>query len=103
MSIQAVTVHSNTRIEFGFIKYFLVTPQYHHWHHSKDAKTHNKNFAVHFTFIDRLFGTHYLPEDEWPEEMGLKDEKFPKGYFKQTIYPFLKDPKVFSPRNPSTR
>ena len=103
VSIQAVTVHANTRIEFGFLKYFLVTPQYHHWHHSKDAKTHNKNFAVHFTFIDRLFGTYYLPEDEWPEEMGLEDEKFPKGYFNQTIYPFLKDPKVFSPRNPSTR
>jgi len=103
VSIQAVTVHANTRIEFGFLKYILVTPQYHHWHHSKEPGTHNKNYAVHFPFIDRLFGTYYLPEDTWPEEMGLENEKFPKGYFRQLIYPFMKDPRRFNPTNPSSR
>ena len=47
VSIQAITVHANIRFEFGFLKYLFVTPQYHHWHHSKDPETHNKNFAVH--------------------------------------------------------
>ena len=103
VSIQAITVHANTRIEFGFLKYIFVTPQYHHWHHSKESDTHNKNFAVHFPLIDKLFGTYYLPENKWPDEMGLENEKFPKGYFKQLIFPFMKDPRKVQPNNPSTR
>jgi lathosterol oxidase len=34
MAIHAVLIHANTRINFGFLKYLIVTPQYHHWHHS---------------------------------------------------------------------
>ena len=103
VSIQAVTVHANMRFEFGFLKYLLVTPKYHHWHHSKDPETHNKKFAVHFPFIDKMFGTYYFPDHRWPEEMGLQNEKFPKGYFQQFIFPFRRDPKSFEPTNPSTR
>ena len=103
VSIQAVTVHANMRFEFGFLKYLLVTPKYHHWHHSKDPETHNKNFAVHFPFIDKMFGTYYFPDHRWPEEMGLQNEKFPKGYFQQFIFPFRRDPKSFEPTDPSTR
>jgi len=103
VSVQAVMAHANTSISFGFLKYCLVTPQYHHWHHSKDSKTHNKNFAIHFPFIDKLFGTYYLPNHEWPHEMGLINESFPSGYFRQQIYPFTHDPKSAQPNNPSTR
>ena len=103
VAIQAVIAHANTRIPFGFLKYLLVTPQYHHWHHCKDQKFYNKNYAIHFPFIDKMFGTYYLPGNDWPQEMGLKNEKFPKGYFRQFIYPFIRDPKFFEPTNPSTR
>ena len=103
VAIQAVIAHANTRIPFGFLKYLLVTPQYHHWHHCKDQKFYNKNYAIHFPFIDKMFGTYYLPGNDWPQEMGLKNEKFPKGYFRQFIYPFIRDPKYFEPTNPSTR
>jgi lathosterol oxidase len=47
-AIQAVLAHSNTRINFGVLKYLFVTPQYHHWHHSDDPKAYDKNFAIHF-------------------------------------------------------
>ena len=103
VAIQAVLAHANTRIPFGPLKYLLVTPQYHQWHHSKDKKIYDKNFAIHFPFIDKIFGTYYLPEENWAEEMGLENEKFPKGYFRQFIYPFHRDPKSFEPSNPSTR
>ena len=103
VAIQAVIAHANTRIPFGPLKYLLVTPQYHHWHHCKDQKFYNKNYAIHFPFIDKMFGTYYLPGNDWPQEMGLKNEKFPKGYFRQFIYPFIRDPKFFEPSNPSTR
>jgi lathosterol oxidase len=103
VAIQAVLAHANTRIPFGPLKYLLVTPQYHQWHHSKDKEIYDKNFAIHFPFIDKIFGTYYLPEENWAEEMGLENEKFPKGYFRQFIYPFHRDPKSFEPSNPSTR
>jgi len=92
MAIHAVLIHSNTRINFGFLKYIFATPQYHHWHHCDDAKYYGKNFATIFPFIDKLFGTYYLPGKEWPSGTGLHEANFPKGYLKQLIYPFKKSP-----------
>lgn len=92
MAIHAVLIHSNTRINFGFIKYIFATPQYHHWHHCKNPKHYGKNFATIFPFIDKIFGTYYLPKDEWPEDTGLLEADYPKGYIKQAIYPFTKSP-----------
>jgi len=103
VALQAVMAHTNVRIPFSFLKYLFVTPQFHHWHHSKDKETHNKNFAIHFPFIDKIFGTYHLPVDEWPEAMGLEDESFPKGYLRQQIYPFFNDPKDSTPTNQSLR
>jgi sterol desaturase/sphingolipid hydroxylase (fatty acid hydroxylase superfamily) len=104
VALQAVAAHANTRIPFGWLKYVLVTPQYHHWHHADDPAVYNKNFAIHFPFIDRLFGTYYLPGDEWPASMGLGDQRFPKGYLRQFAYPFSHDPATGSPVvDPSVR
>ena len=74
-------------MKFGFLRYLLVTPQYHHWHHSGDPETYGKNFAVHLPVIDMMFGTHYLPKGEWPSSYGLDDE-FPTDYVDQFIHPF---------------
>jgi sterol desaturase/sphingolipid hydroxylase (fatty acid hydroxylase superfamily) len=92
MAIHAVLIHSNTRINFGFIKYIFATPQYHHWHHCEDPKYYGKNFSTVFTFIDRLFGTYYLPDNVWPEGTGVHEGSYPKGYLKQMVHPFLKSP-----------
>jgi sterol desaturase/sphingolipid hydroxylase (fatty acid hydroxylase superfamily) len=92
MAIHAVLIHANTRINFGFIKYIIATPQYHHWHHCKDPKYYGKNFATIFPFIDKMFGTYYLPGNVWPEGTGLHEANFPKGYTKQLVYPFTKSP-----------
>ena len=103
VALQAVAAHANTRIPFGPVKYLLVTPQYHHWHHSDDPELYDKNFAIHFPLIDRLFGTYHLPGDEWPETMGLGEERFPKGYLRQLVYPFRNDPKTAEVVDPSGR
>lgn len=93
VALQAVGAHANTRINFGFLRFVFVTPQYHHWHHSDDPAVYNKNFAIHFPLIDRIFGTYHLPGREWPASMGLTEEKFPRGYLRQFLYPFSTDPK----------
>lgn len=92
MAIHAVLIHANTRINFGFLKYIIATPQYHHWHHCKNPKHYGKNFATIFPFIDKMFGTYYLPKNIWPEDTGLLEAHFPKGYVKQAVYPFTKSP-----------
>ena len=88
VALQATMAHANTRITFGWVKYLLVTPQFHQWHHSDDPAHYDQNFAIHFPFIDRVFGTYHLPGDRWPERTGLDDVSFPKGYLRQFLYPF---------------
>lgn len=92
IAIHTVLIHANTSINFGFLKYILTTPQYHHWHHCKEPRYYGKNFAVVFPFIDRVFGTYYLPNNVWPEETGLSEASFPKGFIKQLGFPFTRNP-----------
>jgi lathosterol oxidase len=92
MAIHAVLIHANTRINFGFLKYIFATPQYHHWHHCQDPRYYGKNFATIFPFIDKIFGTYYLPGNTWPDGTGLHEAHFPKGYMNQLVYPFTKSP-----------
>jgi sterol desaturase/sphingolipid hydroxylase (fatty acid hydroxylase superfamily) len=92
VSIHAVLIHANTSINFGFLKYLFVTPQFHHWHHAEDPKIYGKNFAIHFPFLDMIFGTYYLPGNVWPEKTGVREAGYPKGYVRQLVYPFTKSP-----------
>jgi sterol desaturase/sphingolipid hydroxylase (fatty acid hydroxylase superfamily) len=92
IAIHAVLIHANTRINFGPLKYIFTTPQYHHWHHCEDPEHYGKNFASIFPFIDMLFGTYYLPGKVWPRGTGVHEAQYPKGFLKQTAYPFTKSP-----------
>ncbi|CAN1212663.1 sterol desaturase family protein [Tumidithrix helvetica PCC 7403] len=83
----AFLIHSNMRIQFGFLKWLIATPQFHHWHHDDSPKLYNKNFAAQFPFIDLLFGTLYMPKDRMPDRYGLKIP-VPTNYFKQLVFPF---------------
>ena len=87
VSFQAVLIHANVRVRFGPLRYLLVTPEYHHWHHSAEIQAVDRNFAVHVPAIDRVFGTAYLP-DRWPAKYGIKGDPVPKGWLPQLIWPF---------------
>jgi lathosterol oxidase len=84
-SFQGIWIHSNLRFHFGPLRHLIATPQFHHWHHS--ATVYNRNFAVHLPIIDRLFGTHYLPGDRWPEQYGIEGNPVPDGYLAQLLHP----------------
>lgn len=86
---QGIFNHSNVRFRFGFFKWIITTPEYHHWHHSNDPAARNKNFAGQFPVLDLIFGTMYLPEDKRPETYGT-DDPVPNGYLAQLRYPFRK-------------
>jgi lathosterol oxidase len=89
-----VTVHATwTHANFGptafWAEEFLVQPRYHHWHHTSQKEAIDKNFAIHFPWIDRIFGTYYLPKDHtWPKAYGIEGEQPPPNFFAQFVWPF---------------
>jgi lathosterol oxidase len=89
VTLQATWSHCNFAPSPKWLANFLVTPRYHHWHHTSQKEGLDKNFAVHFPWIDRVFGTYYYP-DEWPEQYGLDGEQISPGFLRQTIEPFTK-------------
>ncbi len=59
--------HANVRVGFGPLTGIIAGPQWHRIHHSIRPEHRDKNFATFFPFIDRLFGTCYIPaHDEYP-------------------------------------
>ncbi len=87
-----VTLHATwTHCNFGpnakWLEKYLVMPRYHHWHHTSQKEGIDKNFAIHFPWIDKIFGTYYYPE-HWPERYGLDGEEISPSFLGQTIEPF---------------
>lgn len=80
-------VHANLKGNFNLLGQFVVTPRFHHWHHGLDDEAVDVNFAIHFPFLDHLFGTYHLPPSRWPEGYGVRDA-IPRGYMAQFMYPF---------------
>ena len=89
VALQATWSHCNFAPSPRWLAKCLVTPRYHHWHHTSQKEGLDKNFAVHFPWIDQIFGTYYLP-DGWPEFYGLDGEQISPGFIGQTIEPFTK-------------
>ncbi len=83
--IWAIYIHSNVRLNLGFIKKIIGSPDLHHWHH--DIERDRGNYANISPLMDILFGTYYCPNVE-PEKAGLK-ENFSRNYFGQLMEPML--------------
>jgi sterol desaturase/sphingolipid hydroxylase (fatty acid hydroxylase superfamily) len=76
------------RFDLGWLKHMIATPRFHHWHHGIEKEAIDVNFAVQFPWLDRLFGTYYLPADRWPSGYGVGSDPVPAGYLRQLAYPF---------------
>jgi sterol desaturase/sphingolipid hydroxylase (fatty acid hydroxylase superfamily) len=88
VSFHAVFIHANVRWRLRALEWLVVTPRFHHWHHATEAAAVDKNFAVHLPWLDRLFGTAYLPRDRWPDAYGLGGAPVPDGWLRQLVLPF---------------
>ena len=88
--VYASLVHANLRGDFDGLGQWIVVPRFHHWHHAIEAEGVDKNFAIHFPWLDRIFGTYYFPEGQWPQGYGVP-EAVPSGYWAQMRYPFVRD------------
>lgn len=85
---QAVLNHANVNIRLGPLRYILVTPNFHHWHHSQDSEAIDRNYAGQFAFLDYIFGTAVRSRQKWPTRYGVRGDYVPKGFWKQFVFPF---------------
>jgi sterol desaturase/sphingolipid hydroxylase (fatty acid hydroxylase superfamily) len=84
-------IHANVRWRLGPLEWLIATPAFHHWHHTlSDHRDHN--YAPMLPWVDRLFGTYYLPRNQWPETYGT-ETRLPSSVAGQLIYP-LRAPEV---------
>jgi sterol desaturase/sphingolipid hydroxylase (fatty acid hydroxylase superfamily) len=90
VTLHATWTHCNFGPTIKWLEPFLIQPRYHHWHHTSQKEAIDKNYAIHFPWIDRLFGTYYLPKDRWPDAYGLNNENIPAGFWAQFVYPFTR-------------
>lgn len=88
VGFQAVFNHANVSVRLGLLRYVIVTPNFHHWHHSQDDEAIDRNYAAHFAFLDYLFGTAVTADRKWPKQYGVVGDYVPNGFWKQFLFPF---------------
>ena len=80
-------MHANLNWTLGPLKYVLVSPVFHRWHHA--MRCARQEFRQHLSLWDLMFGTFYMPEGALPEAYGIDDENMPEGLVPQLVYPLL--------------
>jgi sterol desaturase/sphingolipid hydroxylase (fatty acid hydroxylase superfamily) len=82
--------HANIKTKTGFLDYLIVTPQVHHFHHSK-LLNEAKNFGNIIPLWDLIFGTYYNRKGE-VDTVGVIEGNlsYPKkeNYLHQLTFPF---------------
>ncbi|MDE1146360.1 MAG: sterol desaturase family protein [Azospirillaceae bacterium] len=86
VSVQGVLIHSNIAMDLGWLRYVIVTPQFHHWHHASDEEALDRNYCAHTPLWDLVFRTYHQPKDRWPQHYGTV-KPIPGGFFRQLLYP----------------
>lgn len=76
--------HSNLKLPWGPLKWLVVTPQYHHWHHSTDLALRDTNFGGFIPLWDWAFGT-LTPPVGTPEVTGVT-VPVPDGYLRSIAF-----------------
>ena len=64
-------IHANVRWRLGPLEWLISTPAFHHWHHTL-AEPRDRNYASMLPCMDWIFGTHYLPRNQWPSAYGIE-------------------------------
>jgi sterol desaturase/sphingolipid hydroxylase (fatty acid hydroxylase superfamily) len=88
LTFHSLLIHANVNWTFGPLGLFIVSPAFHHWHHTSQAEGRDRNFAELCPVWDLLFGTYFAPNGRRPEEFGIDDRSFPDGFLGQLLYPF---------------
>ena len=92
VGFQAVFNHANVHLPWGPLKYLMVTPDFHHWHHSSDREAIDRNYAAHYAFLDYLFRTVVKTDQKFPKCYGVVGDYVPPGFINQQLFPLKRMP-----------
>lgn len=88
--VVAYISHANIKTKTGLLDYLIVTPQVHHFHHSK-VLDEAKNFGSTIPFWDIVFGTYYNRKGQ-VAKVGVVENgaAYPEknNYLQQLAFPF---------------
>lgn len=74
-NLQNDWMHVNIVWRSNWLEWIVVTPRYHHIHHSDKPEHYMANLAALFTVWDRLFGTYVNPDSvKEPLSFGIGEE-----------------------------
>ena len=64
----------------------IITPEFHHWHHTNERDAIWTNYSTFLPFWDQLFGTYFMPKDRRPQSYGV-NEPIPDGILANYVIP----------------
>jgi sterol desaturase/sphingolipid hydroxylase (fatty acid hydroxylase superfamily) len=80
--------HANLSWTWGPLRYVVVSPMFHRWHHARLPGGASCNYAPNFPVWDLMFGTFHMPVGERPAAYGYRNA--PQGVARQLAYPFAR-------------
>lgn len=90
MAFHGVFVHTNTKVNFGILRYFVADNRFHRIHHSIERRHWGRNFGSFSTFWDVIFRTAVMPEKgQWPD-VGVEGVPEPKNLRAYLFMPFYR-------------
>ena len=66
-TVAGLFAHVNVRWRLRPLWKVIMTPEFHHWHHSNTPESIHANYSVGLPIWDIIFGTYYMPEDDVPD------------------------------------
>ena len=81
-------LHANVRFRFKIFDRFIMTPEFHHWHHSNEEDAIWSNYSTFLPLWDMLFGTYFMPKGKRRPKIYGVDELVPMTMAEQLKYPF---------------
>lgn len=82
--------HSNIAVSSGPFAWIFNTPELHHWHHSRDRREQDNNYASTLMLWDHLFGTYYNPRGRFASKAIGTTTDVPAGLIQQLRFPFTR-------------
>ncbi len=85
--VLGIFLHANVRWRLRPLHRVVITPEFHHWHHTNDPQAIHSNYSIFLPLWDQVFGTYFMPPDRRPDRYGI-DEYMPSGLIGQLRWPF---------------
>ena len=84
--ILGLFLHANVRWKLRWLHRLIITPEFHHWHHTNERDAIWTNYSTFLPIWDQLFGTYFMPKGRRPMVYGVNEE-VPDGIIRQLRYP----------------